>query len=78
MRDAKGNIEDRQAFRKALEAANFKSVRGDFKIAANHNTVQDYYLRQVVKDGKGRVTNKTIGTILTNHSDAYAGKCRMN
>ena len=78
VRDAKGKIEDRQAFRKALEAANFKSVRGPFKLNPNHNTVQNYYLREVVKDQKGRITNKTVGTVLTGHADAYGPQCKMN
>lgn len=76
--DAKGKIEDKPAFRKALEAANFQSVRGPFKIASNHNTIQNYYLREVAKDAKGRVTNKTISTVLTGHSDPYGAQCKMN
>lgn len=78
VRDANGRIEDKQAFRKGLEAASFKSVRGAFKLNASHNTVQSYYLREVAKDQRGRVTNKTVGTILADHADAYAAQCKMN
>jgi branched-chain amino acid transport system substrate-binding protein len=31
----------------------------------------------VVKDAKGRVSLKTIGTPLKNHEDAYHGQCRL-
>ena len=77
VRDVKGKIEDKAALRKALEAANFKSVRGAFKFNKNHFPIQNYYLRQVVKDDKGRYINKTVGTIFTDHPDAYVAACKM-
>jgi branched-chain amino acid transport system substrate-binding protein len=77
VRDVKGRIEDKAAMRKALETANFKSVRGAFKFNRNHFPVQNYYLRQVVKDDKGRFVNKTVGTIFTDHPDAYVSACKM-
>ncbi len=77
IRDVKGKIEDKAAVQKALRAARFKPVRGEFKFAANHFPIQNYYLRVVGKDAKGRITNKTIGTIFTNHVDSYVGKCKM-
>jgi branched-chain amino acid transport system substrate-binding protein len=78
VRDVKGNIEDKAAFGRALQAANFKSVRGAFRFNTNHFPVQNYYLRQVVKDDKGRLVNKTVGTIFTDHADAYVAACKMN
>jgi branched-chain amino acid transport system substrate-binding protein len=78
VRDVKGNIEDKAAFGRALQAANFKSVRGAFRFNTNHFPVQSYYLRQVVKDDKGRLVNKTVGTIFTDHADAYVAACKMN
>ena len=77
VRDVKGRIEDKAALRKALEAANFKSVRGDFKFNKNHFPIQNYYLRQVVKDDKGRYVNKTVATIFKDHPDAYVAACKM-
>lgn len=77
VRDVKGKIEDKAALRKALEAANFKSVRGAFKFNKNHFPIQNYYLRQVVKDDKGRFVNKTTATIFTDHQDAYVAACKM-
>ncbi|MBK8018042.1 MAG: ABC transporter substrate-binding protein [Betaproteobacteria bacterium] len=77
VRDAKGKIEDKAAFGKALAAANFKSVRGEFKFNVNHFPIQNYYLRQIWKDPSGRITNKLVSTVLTNHPDAYAPACKM-
>lgn len=77
VRQVKGKLEDKAALRKALEAAKFASVRGKFRFNANHYPVQDYYLRVVRKDDKGRITNKLMGTIFTGHADAYVGECRM-
>lgn len=77
VRDTKGKVEDKAAVRKALEAAKFDSVRGAFKFNSNHFPVQDYYLRVITKDAKGRITNRTLGTVLKNHSDAYVGSCKM-
>lgn len=77
VRDTKGKVEDKAAVRKALEAAKFDSVRGAFKFNSNHFPVQDYYLRVITKDAKGRITNRTLGTVFKNHADAYVGNCKM-
>lgn len=77
VRDTKGKVEDKAAVRKALEAAKFDSVRGAFKFNSNHFPVQDYYLRVITKDAKGRITNRTLGTVFKNHADAYVDKCKM-
>jgi branched-chain amino acid transport system substrate-binding protein len=77
VRDTKGKLDDKAAVRKALEAAKFDSVRGAFKFNTNHFPIQDYYLRVVTKDTKGRVTNRTLGTIFKSHADAYVGSCKM-
>src|ERR671936_1027451 len=77
IRKVKGKIEDKEALRAALRAADFKSVRGDFKFNANQFPVQNYYLQLVGKDAEGRIVHKTIGTILTNRGDAYVQDCKM-
>jgi branched-chain amino acid transport system substrate-binding protein len=77
VRDSKGKLDDKAAVRKALEAAKFDSVRGAFKFNANHFPIQDYYLRVITKDSKGRVTNRTLGTVFKGHADAYAASCKM-
>jgi branched-chain amino acid transport system substrate-binding protein len=77
VRKVKGRIEDKDALRSALRAADFKSVRGDFKFNSNQFPVQNYYLQLVGKDADGRLVHKTIGTILTNRGDAYVQDCKM-
>ena len=72
----KANISDLDAFRAALKAADFASVRGDFKFGSNNHPIHDVYIREVIKEGDV-YTNKIIGTALENHSDAYAGDCKM-
>ncbi len=73
----KGNVADKAAFGAALMAADFKSVRGDFKFGPNHFPIQDMHVFEVAKDAKGRVSLKTIATPLKHHSDAYAPLCKM-
>jgi branched-chain amino acid transport system substrate-binding protein len=73
----KGNVSDKPAFQAALKAADFKSVRGDFKFGNNNFPVQDLHVFEAVKDDKGRMTLKTIGTPLKASADAYADKCAM-
>ena len=77
VRGVKGKIDDKEALGKALKAANFKSVRGDFKFNNNHYPIQNYYMRVIGKDGQGRITNRTLGAVFTNHGDAYASACKM-
>lgn len=73
---AKASVKDADAFRAALKAADFKSVRGDFKFGNNNHPIQDIYVREVVKEGDV-LTNKTIGVSLEDHQDAYAKECGM-
>ena len=77
VRDSKGKLSDKAAVRKALQAAKFDSVRGSFKFNKNQFPIQDYYMRVIVKDAKGRVTNRTMGTVLKSHGDAYVASCKM-
>ncbi|HUS54683.1 MAG TPA: ABC transporter substrate-binding protein [Thermohalobaculum sp.] len=67
---------DADAFRAALEAANFASVRGAFKFGPNHHPIQNIYVREVVA-GDGKPTNKLVGVAEENYQDAYAAECKM-
>ncbi|ATG35725.1 MULTISPECIES: ABC transporter substrate-binding protein [Phaeobacter] len=72
----KASVDDKEAFRAALKAAEFDSVRGDFKFGDNHHPVQNIYVREVIQEGDV-FTNKIIATGLENHADAYAAECKM-
>ena len=73
----KGNVADKKAFMAALKAADFKSVRGNFKFNNNGFPIQDQHIFEVAKDAKGRVSLKTIATPLKDHSDAYHTQCAL-
>lgn len=73
---AKASVKDAAAFRAALEAADFKSVRGSFRFGANHHPIQDVYVREVAKVD-GALTNKLVGKTFTAHQDAYVKDCKM-
>ena len=72
----KADVSDKDAFRAALEAAEFASVRGEFKFGPNHHPIQNIYVREVIKEGDV-FTNKIIATGLEMRADAYAAECKM-
>lgn len=72
-----GNTEDKDALRAALKAAEFESVRGDFKFGTNNMPVQNFYLREVVADADGTWTTKVVETVFEDHVDSYAADCKM-
>jgi len=72
----KASVTDADAFREALKAADFPSVRGKFKFNTNNHPIQNIYVREVIKEGDV-YTNKIIGTALEDHGDAYAAECKM-
>src|SRR5438309_5167924 len=79
VKDAKGKVADEKAFHAALMKApeRAKTPRGKMKEAANGTPIQDYYVRALVKDREGRIVNKKISTILTNHQDFWLKDCGM-
>ncbi|MGI3127222.1 ABC transporter substrate-binding protein [Nitratireductor sp. PBL-C9] len=72
----KASVKDKDAFRAALKEADFDSVRGKFSFNNNNHPIQDFYVREVVKDGD-TLTNKIVSTAFTDHQDAYAAECKM-
>jgi len=73
---SKASVKDKDAFRAALKAADFKSVRGEFAFNNNNHPIQNIYVREVVKDGDV-LTNRIIGTAFEHHKDAYAEQCGL-
>jgi branched-chain amino acid transport system substrate-binding protein len=71
------DVSDQAAFRDALRAADFVSVRGDFSFGPNQHPIQDIYVREAYADDAGNITNRVIGTVLEDHADAYAAECSM-
>jgi branched-chain amino acid transport system substrate-binding protein len=67
----KGDLNNKQALYKALEAAVIDSPRGRWTMSKAHNPVQDIYLRQVENK-----ENKVVGVAAKALSDSGAG-CKM-
>jgi branched-chain amino acid transport system substrate-binding protein len=72
-----GNMADKDAVRKALKSANYDSVRGKYTYGNNNFPIQNFYLREVVKDSDGVWTTKVVDTVYRNHQDSYAAECEM-
>ena len=73
----KGDTSRKEDMRKAMEQANFKSVRGSFKYGNNHMPIQNFYLQDVVKGADGNFALKTVATIVENDQDKFHDKCPM-
>jgi len=73
---AKAGPADQAAFLAALKEADFASVRGKFSFGPNQHPIQDIYVLEVEKRD-GELTNKIIGTAMTDRGDAYAEQCKM-
>ncbi len=73
----KGDTSKKDAMKAEMEKANFKSLRGPFKYGKNHIPVQNFYLQDVVKDGEGQLSLKTVATIVENDQDRFHDKCAM-
>jgi len=76
VRSLNGKVEDRATLANALRTAKYRSVRGSYTVNVNGYPIQDYYLRVVMKDASGRITNRTMGKIFENHKDAYHMACK--
>ena len=76
LKAVKGDMSKKDALRKALEKANFKSVRGNFKFGPNHVPIQNFYLQDAVKEGDD-YRLKTVATIVQNDQDKHWQKCKM-
>ena len=72
---AKSGSKDTAKLRAALAAGDIPTTRGMLKMNRNHFPIQDFYLRDTVKDADGVVTTKVISTVFTDHADSYADRC---
>lgn len=72
-----GKIEDKKAFRKAMENVKFDSIRGNFKFNTNHFPILDFYNSVIEKDAKGRLVNALKGVIVRGLADSYVSQCKM-
>ena len=63
--------------RAALAKGNIPTTRGALKMNSNHFPIQNFYLRDTVKDADGVVTTKVVSTVFEDHADSYAASCKF-
>ena len=73
---AKADPKDKDAFREALRAADFASVRGDFSFGVNQHPIHDIYAQKVV-ERDGVYTNEVISKVIDDMVDSHAADCKM-
>lgn len=72
-----GDISKGDAFRAALRAAKYESLRGPFAFGPNQHPIQDYYLTRFEKTASGEIVQKYVEKVAEKRGDAYADKCTM-
>lgn len=72
-----GDLSDQDALRAALEAADFQSLRGNFRFGNNHFPIQDFYLAEAIKREDGKFETAIVQKIFTDYQDNYAAQCDM-
>jgi branched-chain amino acid transport system substrate-binding protein len=73
----KGNLKDVNGMVKAMEKANFQSLRGPFTYNVNHHPIQNFYLLDTVKLPSGDIEMRIQKTIFEKHKDSYFQDCKM-
>ena len=77
VRAVKGNLKDVDGMVKAMEKANFNSLRGPFTFNVNHHPIQNFYLLKTVKTGNGDIEMHIEKTVFEKHKDSYYQDCKM-
>lgn len=77
VRAVDGDLEDADALRAALQAAEFASLRGDFAFNANNYPVQDFYQLSVAQRDDGAWVTAMGDKVFDDYADSFAADCRM-
>jgi branched-chain amino acid transport system substrate-binding protein len=77
LKATKGDTSNKDALRAALQKADFKSLRGDFKFNANHYPIQDFYLVKVAKRPDGKFQTEIVQKIFDDYPDQHVKDCPM-
>jgi branched-chain amino acid transport system substrate-binding protein len=70
-----GKMDNKDAVRAAIKKADFKSLRGDFKLGANGFPVQDFYLVKAAKRPDGKFQTEIVQKVFDDYADAYGKEC---
>lgn len=77
IRSAGGKLGNKDAIRAGLRKADFKSLRGNFKMGHNGYPIQDFYLVQAVPRPDGKFQTSIRQKIFENYVDVYAKDCKL-
>ena len=77
LKAVKGNVKNVDGMVKAMEKADFQSLRGPFQYNVNHHPIQNFYLLKSVKTQSGDIEMHIQKTIFEKHKDAYYQDCKM-
>lgn len=77
LKATKGDTANKDALRAALQKADFKSLRGDFKFNTNHYPIQDFYLVKVAKRPDGKFQTEIVQKIFDDYPDQHVKDCPM-
>ena len=72
-----GDVKNTEAFRAALRAAKYDSVRGDFSFAKNQHAVIDWHLLKVEAGADGALREVKVKTIAKAQVDNFAADCPL-
>src|SRR5882672_3171583 len=73
----KGDLKNVDGMVKAMEKANFNSLRGPFTFNVNHHPIQNFYLLKTEKLASGDIEMRIQKTIFEKHKDSYFQDCKM-
>ena len=77
VRKVNGSLSNKGALREAIKAADFRSVRGNFRFGSNHFPVQDFWLARVGRRADGKFQTEHVRKVFDNAVDPFAAECRM-
>ena len=74
---AGGDVKNTAKVRDALRKADYKSIRGAFKMGPNHFPIDTIYHQEIAADASGAWTMKTVKAVLKDTPDVYMSECPM-
>ena len=77
VREAAGNLANKESLRAALQKASFTSLRGAFKFNNNHYPIQEFYLVKVAKRSDGKFQTEIVKRVFERYGDPYAKDCPL-
>ncbi|RAU20831.1 branched-chain amino acid ABC transporter substrate-binding protein [Paramagnetospirillum kuznetsovii] len=77
MKFTSGRTTDREAVRHGVRRAEFSPVQGSFRFDTNHGPSINLYLRRVIRDAKGRLTEELRTVLVKDWHGREVAQCPM-